>query len=1179
MMNTFFDFRRPALTILLLVLLSAAKGQSNYRQRQLTMDDGLPSNAVTSIVQDQRGFIWMGTEGGLCRYDGLLVSEFPLPSSSGSHVTALLPIGENELLVGTVKGLFRFSMVTELLDPLPLELTKPVSRLAFDSDGRLWVSTLGQGLLSCDSDGDNVQSYPLTDCGGMVNSVYVDTDNQVWALSSRGLGGLWRLNKQEDTFEPAQIDDAAAMPTDATCMLQTSDGNRWIGTWEHGLWQLNDDHQLVHMPAATTGHCHHIHTIAQLSAGELLLCCDDGLWLFDMQKRAFDLYQPQRFVFTAMRDGEGGLWVGTYYGGIVYVSPIAHRFDATPCGLVSRFAEDRRGRIWVASVGGGMACYSRGRLMADVPGQAKLQHIHAHALCADGDDLWMGTYNEGVYVFSTVTGQLRQYQAGEGQHSLFPSSCSSIFRDHAGRIWIAMSEGLCRYDRQSDSFERIMRLSSVAIDIDEDKKGNIWLSTQGDGLCRYQPDSKQTKYYHNNPDEKTTLAHDIVNCTLIDPEGRIWIGTQGGLCSYDEKTDGFNRIELDVPRQAVASITGVQGALWLSGDCGVLKYTPGESLLRFTRQDGLVSEQFLPNAVLKASDGRIYLGTIQGFNSFFPHQIKVNPLQAPVFITQLEIGNNVIPVGNWHLPRSLSDMEQLDLYYNDQVFSLAFASLSYCSPQKNMYAYMLEGFDKRWNYVESDRRATYTNLPAGEYVFRVKATNNDGIWSDHEARLKIVIHPPFWWSTYAKVAYVLLIVFLIWAFIFLRLKLAERRHRKELYLLNEQKEHEMQQARMEFFTTIAHEIRTPVSLIIGPLDTLKQQLSTLPQQSTATAQSLDIIDRNAHRLLDLVGQLLDFRKVGQQHDLTFTVLNLPDLLRTVAANFGPSFKSDGINFVMRLPREAFMAAVDAEALTKVVSNLLSNARKYTRSTITLACRQLPDGKHFTIEVTDNGLGITRENQKRVFQPFFQTVGSKPGTGIGLSIVKRLAEAHHGTVDIDSTMGEGTTFRVTLPLQQEVVSENAAAEQPSDTPDSQDQPAEVPAEQAKPRMLIVDDNEDMLTFLVTTFMDTFDVTPARDGAEALQLVSDGLVGKDGMPTSIFDIVISDWMMQKMDGPELCSRLRQNPATARLPFILLTAKTDSQSKVEAMEKGVDAFIEKPFAVKYLEACIKNLLSRRE
>lgn len=1151
-----------------LMLCTFIGAQTNYGQRQLTMDNGLMSNAVRSIVQDQRGFIWMGTENGLSRYDGIEICNYPIPNIEAEQtITSVVCQKDGDLLIGTNQGVFRFSYTNEQFTLLPIKLTKAVTHLSLDADNNLWIATAGQGVVrySLEKESEDVvEFYPLRDIGGKVDVVYTDANNQQWITTHSGKPELWRLNKSKNVFEPVGVE--SVFPHGATSMLQTNDGTLWLGTWDHGLMRVHDNGTLEQMPVVASGHYQHIRTLYEMSNRHLLLGCDDGLWSFDPVQRTYELYLPLRFVTTITSDHEGGLWIGAMYGGATYLSPIAYRFDSTPVGQTTRFCEDRVGRIWTTCEGGGLACY-KNDIRQQFNGQAKLKDIKGHALCLDGDDLWIGTYSDGIYVFSTVTSHLRHYDVTNDEHSLYdPNSCT-LLHDNKGNIWVATMEGLCLYDRKNDRFNRMAKVQSVPIDIKEDHSGRLWIATQGSGVWTYQQDTKKVKTYQRDNANENSLSANIVNCVYVDGRGHVWAGTQGGLCLFDDELDNFRRIRLDMPRLAIAAITEDQGSLWISGDCGILKYTPEKGMQRFTRHDGLESEQFHPNAVLKAHDGRVYFGTTSGFNAFYPHKIKVNQMSAPVFITQLEINNEPVSVGTWHLPNALSETKKLDLWNNDKVFSLSFASLSYCSPEKNIYAYMLEGFDKKWNYVGHEHKATYTNLPAGTYTFRVKATNNDGVWSEQEAQIVIQVHPPFWWNIYAKVFYVIMFIVLVYLFIRTRLWIAERRHRKEIQLLNEKKQEELRNARIEFFTTIAHEIRTPVSLIIGPLDKLKEEL----KKEGRSGSSLDIIDRNAHRLLELVNQLLDFRKVEQSNmEMNFTPQCIKDLMRTVVENFEPVFKQHGNEFKVTYPDHGFTAVVDREGFVKVLSNLLSNANKYTHSKIMLSAVVLHEKKQFRIDVTDDGNGIDNEDLQHVFDPFFQAKNSKPGSGIGLSIVKKIVEQHHGSVKVKSKLGYGTTFTVMLPISQEYSGEQYGKQEETSLA--------LPVEE-KPVMLIVDDNEDMLTFLVTTFMDKYEVISAHDGNEAIKIIEESLVVKDGQaPTSTINIIISDWMMAEMDGPELCNRLRQNAATCHIPFILLTAKTDSQSKVEAMRSGVDAFIEKPFAVKYLEACIDNLLNRQ-
>ncbi|WP_301247015.1 ATP-binding protein, partial [Phocaeicola sartorii] len=502
------------------------------------------------------------------------------------------------------------------------------------------------------------------------------------------------------------------------------------------------------------------------------------------------------------------------------------------------------------------------------------------------------------------------------------------------------------------------------------------------------------------------------------------------------------------------------------------RYIPGEGCQVFTKSDGLQSDQFLPNAGIKASDGKIYIGSVNGFNAFYPHQIKTNHVRPPVVITALEIFNKQIPVGNKLLPKSLNQLEELELSYKENAFSLLYASLSYCTPNKNKYAYKLEGFDKDWNYVGSQNKATYTNLPAGTYLFKVKATNNDGIWNEKGTSLKITIHPPFYWCTASKLLYFVLVCIAFGFVIRFIIKRTEKKHTAEINKLNANKEKEVHEAKIKFFTMIAHEIRTPVSLIIGPLEKIMK--SPLPLPATVR-DDLNIIDRNSQRLLFLVNQLLDFRKVEQEEmKMKFASQNIHQLLKAVCERFEPFIAQHGARLTVKYPEADFTAIVDSEAVTKLVSNLLTNASKYTKDEVTLTCIVQPEQHTFIIRVTDNGIGISKEEQKKIFHPFYQAMDNKPGTGIGLSIVKSIVESHNGCIEVESEVNKGSSFIVTLPIEQAQVL-------PQDTGTSLLNNPAIPEGilqedlsgspiKHKPTMLIVDDNEEMLNFLSSSLAD-------------------------------------------------------------------------------------------------------------
>ncbi|MGL5273138.1 MAG: ligand-binding sensor domain-containing protein, partial [Phocaeicola sp.] len=506
--------------------------------------------------------------------------------------------------------------------------------------------------------------------------------------------------------------------------------------------------------------------------------------------------------------------------------------------------------------------------------------------------LWIGTYTAGVSVLNLTTNKFKHYLSnGSAPGELDGTSSYAIFKDRENRIWVTTMSGVNLYRRSEDCFTQVRDLGATTIDIDQDAKGYLWFSTQGRGLFKYEPQRDIWKNY-TVASSGGLLLSDQVNCMQITSSGDMWIGTTYGLCKYNPQDDSFEPILLEIPSQNICGIVEDAGALWLTTTKGLVRYTKGEGCQVFTKSDGLLGEQFIPNAAIKASDGKIYVGSVNGFNSFYPHRIQNNTILPPVEITGLEVFNKEVKVGSELLPRSFKYMKKLELTHRENVFSLHFSALSYCIPFKNQYAYKLEGFDKEWSYVGNQTKATYTNLPAGRYLFRVKATNNDGIWNEEGVTLPIVIHPPFYLTNLFMMLYALIILFFLGLFIRVLLRRSEKRHTAEIDTLHEQKEKEVHEAKIQFFTMVAHEIRTPVSLIIAPMEKVMLSIAQFP---VALRDDLTMIERNSQRLLFLVNQLLDFRKVEQDGmKLRCSSLYIGEFLKPICNRFRPSMEQGKI---------------------------------------------------------------------------------------------------------------------------------------------------------------------------------------------------------------------------------------------------------------------------------------------
>lgn len=545
--------RRLQLLIIGILMLMPAWAKDDYSYRQITMNDGLAANAVRNIVQDKNGYIWFGTDNGLCRYDGRRVLPFRIAELGiNQYISALVACDEG-LYVGSAKGVFFVDFAHQTINRLPMDIHSTVTYLSLDKEGGLWVSTMEQGVWQYIAKTGDFKQYGIKTPGNAVAQVFVDAGNQIWTVTNWGEPVIQKLNRLHNQFEPVNL-SFKGVPTSLR-MLQTRDGRYWLGTWEHGLLQMHSDGQLEQVlnPQLTKAGWH-IHTLFEDPDGSICIGCDDGLIRLDPRSGDWQKY-ADRFVYAITTDTEGGRWIGTFYGGVRYISPVGKRFDGFGVGnglsgnVISRFCEDKQGRIWIGSDDGGLMCFADH--FVSYPHQDLLSKLNVHALCVSNrNELWIGTYTDGVIVMNLETGQLRKYVQTNDPTSLDNSSSYAIYQDSHGEMWVATMEGLCLYDAKKDGFTRIGKTNAITIDIDEDSEGNLWLSTQGEGLWRYD---RKTRKLHNfrseDASEDTALPDNQVNCCHIDEKGRLWVGTFAGLCTYDKKRGCFQRVNLDVPSQ------------------------------------------------------------------------------------------------------------------------------------------------------------------------------------------------------------------------------------------------------------------------------------------------------------------------------------------------------------------------------------------------------------------------------------------------------------------------------------------------------------------------------------------------------------------------------------------------------------------------------------------------------
>lgn len=1194
----------------ILVAFSAPlKAASGFTFRHYEMKHGLSSNTVYGIIQDEEGYIWIGTDDGLNRFDG---RDFKVYRSSGrepgsilgNHIYSLFQDRDGYIWVATDRGLCWYDPAKDRFEALlvPGESTQliaePVQFINQDKNGQLWFSVYESGVYRYDKETGKCKLFDFKDFsvsrtrGASLISFYIDKQDQVWAASNNSRQKLYKLDKTSDSFKPALVnmDERELAGIAFYGLTEDAFGNLWAGSWESGLFTIDRVNQTAYRFFKEAGQKNllHVHSLMEYEPGTLLIGSDEGLSRYSITHQTLNTQSTEvlsnKFVYPIFKDKEGGLWVGTYYGGVNYYSPNQRTFTAyvhnpdepsISGNVISSLCEDRQGMIWVGTDDGALNRFDpgSGQFSHYEAGKGKLSFHNVHGLCMDGDDLWIGTYTGGLNVLDTRTGRYRYYNSlAWDTTTLDGNSVYSVYKDKEGVIWVGTMWGINRYNRATDNFNRVLRTNSTTIAMLE-HEGVVYFATQGKGLYAF---NKRTgvwkRYYYDASNPASIISNDVLTLH-VDQKGRFWIGTGSGICQFDAKTSRFTPLDVPIPSNSIGFITSMDNVLWVTTTKGLIRYDVSDGTTRvFTVGDGLSSEQFTPAAGLKSRSGLIYLGSAKGLNTFDPSKIEINPYVPPVVVSDFQLFNESVSMVEY-LKTNRHGERFLQLPYNKNFITLSFSALSFFAPEKNNYAYKLEGFDTEWSRVGKLTQATYTNLMPGTYVFKIKASNNDGVWNQDGYSLKIVIKRPVWFSNLFLVVYALgIIVALFFLYRFLR-KRQEERQNNRIRKFKDAQEKEIFDAKISFFTAIAHEIRTPVSLIMGPLEQLMKHTDKMTE---VFKEDLGIIDRNAQRLLFLVNQLLDFRKI-EQEPMQLHLVDCPvsTLMKSIFQRFKPFFVLKNIQFEYTCNNEGLIARVDEENLTKVVSNLLNNAGKYTKDKVELALITHEESHQFEIRVTDNGVGVPQDEQTNIFKPFYQvSVGNKPGTGIGLYLVKTIVDACDGIIKVQSEPGQGSIFSVFLPIISPASDSVLADGLTIPTKEVMEDKPLPEVEKVEPGndmsvVLVVEDNEDMQQFLWKNLSVNYRVLLAADGLEAIKVLEKNQV----------DLIVSDIMMPNMDGITFCQHLRSSFLWNHLPFILLTAKTNLSTKIEAMETGADAYIEKPFSMTYLAAQVKNLLDSRK
>lgn len=1167
----------------------------------------MSQNTVNAILQDRKGFMWLGTKDGLNRYDGLSFRKFKHdaanPRSIGnSFITSLYEDFNGNIWVGTDAGVYIYypeKEAFEEFDCQSLEKTRierSVSMIAGDKQGRVWIAVEAQGMFCYDARQKLLRNYPLSEISSNIKCFTFDSGGTLW-LGFYG-DGLYYSKDNLATVHPYGSPEDGKREFEGGVITKIVQGNYnclYIGSVKEGVSELNlTSGQVRNLLAIDeSGESIFCRDLLPYSDNELWIGTESGIYIYNLRTAQFihlraSLYDSYSLsdnaIYALYKDREEGLWIGSYFGGVDYY-PRQYTYFAKyyPKNIanslhgkrVREFCRADDGTLWIGTEDGGLNHFNpKTKEFHFFEPSAGFTNIHG--LCMDGSHLWVGTFSKGLRVIDTRTGViLRTYTEGHTSHSLNDNSIFSICRTSAGEIYLGTLFGLLRYNRTQDNFDRIPELNGKFVyDIKEDSYGNLWLATYANGAYCYDVSARRWKNYVFDAEDEKSLPYDKVLSVFEDSYRQIWLTTQGGgFCLFHPDTETFTRYGLKdgLPNDVVYQIVEDDDRfLWLTTNNGLVRFDPKTMEMKvFSTANGLPTNQFNYRSGFKDEAGNIYLGSINGFVAFDPRTFAENRQVPAVAITDFLLFNKEVPVGETDSPlkSSITFSDKVVLTADQNSFSFRIAALSYQAPRMNKLMYKLEGFDEGWLTIGESPLVTYSNLGYGDYVFKVKASNSDGVWNEQETSLHLSILPPFYLSGWAYCFYVLFFMGCLVCVIFYFKRRNYRKQHRQMEMLEQEKEREVYHAKIDFFTNVAHEIRTPLTLIKGPLENiiLKKEVDS------ETKEDLYIMKQNTERLLNLTNQLLDFRKTETRgFRLNFTECDVVAVLRETYLRFTSLAKQKGLDFILELPQECFMADVNQEALTKIISNLLNNGVKYASTYLRISLET--DEKVFHIRTFNDGEMIPDTMKEEIFKPFVRLDKEDEvttGTGIGLALSRSLAELHQGSLMMEKGE-EVNCFCLTLPVNQDstitLSAENVSQVEENSCGWEQE---ETDTKEKKPMILVVEDNPDMLAFVRKQLTTEYSVLTAMNGIEALAVLDNHYV----------NLVVSDVMMPQMDGFELCKTIKSDLSYSHIPVVLLTAKTNIQSKIEGLELGADAYIEKPFSVEYLLANISSLIHNRE
>ncbi|MBQ8673021.1 MAG: response regulator [Bacteroides sp.] len=1221
--------------------LRASEGDilSHLTFKQLSTVHGLPTDEVQKVHQDKDGLIWLATRYGLCRYDGYEVTVYKsnlyTPGLlTNNNIFSLSDDNEGNLWIGTQDGLNVLNKKTgEIRQYLAPQIpNNTVSCMQVTRDNKVWIGT-DQGLCQYVAELDSFIVYDSKNTDEVlyrtaIKDLHEDSDGDLWI--GTWSSGLYRYSPREGKFFAYPYINAQSS---AHFIYEDSRKNIWVGGWDSGLYLLNHPKEMdkvsytnfVHQPGNEASLSDNMvyDMVEDRHTGTLWVGTRSGLSLMKLDEPGrFINYKPRRSpwyipcdeINALMCDSNSRIWMGSIGGGVLMSDTEQPPFtshhlnlqeDDVPATSVRALFPDAEGNLWIGVGSYGLARknYDTGETVffTGLPEFAHITRIPTvnAIMQRRNGEVWVGTYDGGILVYRK--GEKVKNLTEANAPYLYSHCVSALFEDSRGNLW-AGCRGGAGVSYADGTFHRfgILNCKNAAplewyyvINIVEDTDGSIWLATRNCGIIHIEGDVRhpETLTYSNYSLMNGQLTVNSVLALHVDKRGRLWAGTEGsGLHLYNREKNRFEEKSRDynIPGDLIGSIEeDCSGCLWLGTNNGLVKLNVGADTNLFTTRVYTTADGLLDNFISVSSctwGDKMLFGGHKGYNSFQPDELKERQETVPYLITDIKIFNHSLSSLEPELREKISPLtpsftQEIRLPYQYNNFSIEFASLTYKNPELNRYAYQLVGFDNEWQYTDVGRRfAYYNNLESGTYRFRLRATNENGIWSTETRELTVVVLPPLWATWWAYLIYIIvtaLLVYFLYRTSHNRILLQGELRLREM---EKSKLEELNHIKLQFFTNITHELLTPLTIISATVDELKLQ-------APGHGELYTVISTNINRLIRLLQQILEFRKAETGNlKLRVSPGDLAAFVKNEAEAFLPLIKRKKLHFSVLCDPESIRGYFDTDKLDKILYNLLSNAAKYNKDggfiQVTLQRADNPD--YVCLCVKDSGRGISKQKQEDLFKRFYEGDYRKVGTigtGIGLSLTRDLVKLHGGSIRVESEPDKGTEFIVTLPIErsyfkEEQVDEDAALPVQrtiTATPMPEESGNENPSGEAQKKhtILVVEDNEELLQLMVRLLKRDYNVLTAENGQEAVTVVENEDV----------HLIVSDVMMPVMDGIELCRYVKSKLEISHIPVILLTAKTKEEDRAEAYEVGADAFITKPFNLIVLHARIRNLLKNKE